>query len=292
MCSDCIFEIFKLIKIMAKKNCKNRPNKIPTKKITASAKKKLKFKKKTVNSRKRRNSPLISQMNDEAKEPIYKSNDWNLLLVGLYQVFEQINAQFKLPDNFIFDTIALIDEYLKNCNKYLNLKDMVKILYACIDILAKEQNLKISFKEFFKGLFDLKVEFDIFEVVNCKIYPEKMYDYFSKFYYQFIHEQNQNDDSLKVFKAFKHNFMFISFIILFNNNSLSKNHLMNFIYSLLLTLEKTKEVVTENIMDILEKRVYDFIKEYKYSNTEYMDFKLLFTQSMNHFNYLYNKSKH
>ena len=42
-----------------------------------------------------------------------------IVLFRLLKLVEQINKQIKLPDNFIFSTIALLDSYLSKSSEYV-----------------------------------------------------------------------------------------------------------------------------------------------------------------------------
>ena len=89
------------------------------------------------------------------------------------KLVEQINDQIKLPDNFIFSTIALLDSYLSKSIEYVYPKEMELDLYACFDILDKEQNINIFTDSYFKKYIIPEFEFDILEIVNLEVYPYK-----------------------------------------------------------------------------------------------------------------------
>ena len=126
-----------------------------------------KFKQKTI---KEENN--LDQLKDIGYNEIrFEPKNRSFVLVGLLELVEKINQQFRLPDNFIFSTIALFDEYLNKTERYLSRKEMVKVLYACLNLLDKEQNINI-FNEF-KKFYDCELEYEILEVIDLELYPKK-----------------------------------------------------------------------------------------------------------------------
>ena len=206
-------------------------------------------------------------------------------LVGLWQLLKQINQQCPLPENFMFSAIALFDKYLTKSENFLNRIEINKALFACLDILDKEQNINIFCDSYFKDYIDYEVEYDILETIDLEIYPEKLYDHFGKLYFKLIQSQNKNKVSRHFINIFKKIFFKIAFLILFHIETINKKPSINFVYCLLLTYEKISE-----LMPIESSFLSNFIKEfkilYKYSEYKYFYFKNLLERSYNIFNSL------
>ena len=208
-----------------------------------------------------------------------------IVLFRLLKLVEQINEQIKLPDNFIFSTIALLDSYLSKSTEYVYPKEMELALYACLDILDKEQNISVFTNSYFKKYIDAELEFDILEVVDLEVYPQKLYDYFDKFYYELIQSYGHNEKILNYLSVFKKNFLNYGFFTVFNFNSLDKKPFTNYLFCILLTYEKTKDIIPEEAFFLKEK-----FKEMMHINknlaSEFSHFKDLINESINVFNNL------
>ena len=208
-----------------------------------------------------------------------------IVLFRLLKLIEQINEQIKLPDNFIFSTIALFDSYLSTSTEYVYPKEMELALYACLDILDKEQNISVFTNSYFKKYIDVELEFDILEVVDLEVYPQKLYDYFDKFYYELLKSYGHSEKILNILSIFKKKFLNNCFLTMFNFNSLDKKPFTNYLFCLFLTYEKTKDIIPEEAHFLKEK-----FKEMMYINknlaTEFSNFKELINESINIFNNL------
>ena len=208
-----------------------------------------------------------------------------IVLFRLLKLVEQINEQIKLPDNFIFSTIALLDSYLSKSTEYVYPKEMELALYACLDILDKEQNINVFTDSYFKKYIDPELEFDILEVVDLEVYPQKLYDYFDKFYYELIQSYGHNEKILNYLSVFKKNFLNYGFFTVFNFNSLDKKPFTNYLFCILLTYEKTKDIIPEEAFFLKEK-----FKEMMHINknlaSEFSHFKDLINESINVYNNL------
>lgn len=251
------------------------------------------------NSKKENQHKNKNREHKENYEPNYQnengflfSNDKNyspkiryIVLFRLLKLVEQINEQIKLPDNFIFSTIALLDSYLSKSTEYVYPKEMELALYACLDILDKEQNINVFTDSYFKKYIDPELEFDILEVVDLEVYPQKLYDYFDKFYYELIQSYGHNEKILNYLSVFKKNFLNYGFFTVFNFNSLDKKPFTNYLFCILLTYEKTKDIIPEEAFFLKEK-----FKEMMHINknlaSEFSHFKDLINESINVFNNL------
>lgn len=242
-----------------------------------------KFKQKTI---KEENN--LDQLKDIGNDEIrFEPKNRSFVLVGLVELVEKINQQFRLPDNFIFSTIALFDEYLNKTERYLSRKEMVKALYACLNLLDKEQNINI-FNEF-KKFYDCELEYEILEVIDLELYPKKMYDYFDKFYFD-IRQKCQDKQLLIYYKEFKNIFLNYCFYILFQNDSFNKSPLDNFIFCLLCSYEKLRKI-NPIIDNCLDSYVQELVNKHIKSGEEHLDYKNLIDNSIYTFNYIYNELK-
>lgn len=176
-----------------------------------------------------------------SEEKKYCPEDRSFVLLGLLQLTEKLKSQISLPDKYLFSIIALCDNYLNKVNKKLDLNEMRMTLYSCLDIIDKEINLNAFSDSNLKKYIDINLEYDILEIVDLEIYPEKIYDHFSKFYYELEQSQKENKNFLNFLYIFKKKFFEISFLLLINNNSINKKPIINFISCLLLTFEKLRK---------------------------------------------------
>lgn len=219
---------------------------------------------------------------------IYKPENRSFILFGLLDLFNQINEQISLPKKFIFSVIALFDHFLKKSKKYLSRTKMLMGIYACLDILDKEQNLKIFTAPFFKKLYNYKIEYKILETVNLELYPKKICDYFDQLYNKINQNQKQNKKILLYLNEFKKYFYNYSFFLLFHNESNKKKAITNFISCLVFTLEITKDIMPmPNELSYLEIYIKDIINRYEYKMIDYIDFKILIDESIKEFNNIY-----
>ena len=176
----------------------------------------------------------------------YHPEDRHFIFIGILDLFEKVNAETELPENLIFSAIAFFDKYLEKTEKVLSKKEMVSALYACLDILDKEQNINIFTHEMFKPFFTFETECEILETVDLEVYPEKLYDHFQKMYY-FLTQIHQIDSNfMKFVKEFKKIFLNFAFFLLFHNESKKKTPISNFISCCILSYEKCKILYLKN----------------------------------------------
>lgn len=230
--------------------------------------------------------------NEDKSKIIFKPENRSFILVGLFDLFEQVEEQISLPKKFIFSVIALFDNFLKKSKKYLSRIEMVRDIYACLDILDKEQNLKIFTAPFFKKFYNYKLECKILETVNLEIYPEKISDYFDKFCYKLAQSQNQNKLILLYLNEFRKYFYNYSFFLLFHNESNKKKTIINYISCFIFTLEMTKDILIMPIeLNVFENYINDIINKYEYKMYDYLVFKILIDESIKEFNNIYQNCK-
>ena len=226
-------------------------------------------------------SKIIEQRNIK-----FKPEDRIFILVGLYELIEIKSQKILFPDNFIFSVITLFDFYIRKSEKYLSRKEMVKILYACLSLISKHQNINI-FNEF-KDYFDNELEIDIFEAVDYEIYPEKIYDYFDDFYHQTYQKLLNNNKLLNYLNEFKNIFLNSSFFLLFDLDSLNNRTINNYKNCLYYSYKKLSELipVEDNYLEIYKSI---FIDENKYSENEYFSFECIIKKSYSTFNHVYKE---
>ena len=217
----------------------------------------------------------------------YQPEDRHSIFIGILDLFEKVNAEIVLPENLIFSAIAFFDKYLEKTEKFLSKKEMVSALYACLDILDKEQNINIFTDKKFKPFFTFETEYEILETVDLEVYPEKLYDHFQKMYY-FLTKIHQDDlIFMKFVKEFKKNFLNFAFFLIFHNESKKKTPISNFISCCILSYEKCKNTLSQESAILKE-----YIEEIKRSN-HYSDdsekSKQLINESIAIFNEIYGK---
>ncbi len=207
------------------------------------------------------------------------------VLVGLWQLIEQINQQRSLPESFIFSAIALLDKYLMKSEKFLSRKEINKALFTILGILDKEQNINIFSDSHFKDYIDYELEYDILETIDLEVYPEKIYDDFGKLNLKL--EQNQRKDKkfMNFVNIFKKVFLKICFLILFHIETFNKRSSTIFIYCLLLAYEKIRELIPTEAC-FLDNLINDEKIIYKYEENKYLYFKNLLKESYSIFNRL------
>ena len=232
------------------------------------------------------NNILKSNINFEEKK--YSPEDRNIALIDLLQITEQIKYQFPLPDKFLFSVIALFDNYINKVDKNLSRNEICVTLYTCLSIIDKELNLNIFNQSNFKGYINIDLEYDILEIVDLEVYPEKIYDHFVKFYYELEHSQKENTNFIEFLYIFKKKFLEINFLLLVNNKSINKKPITNFISCLLLTLEKIgKDMPIE--ASFLENCIKKISEINNYTGIDYLDSRNTINESIYLFKELFEK---
>ena len=220
----------------------------------------------------------------------YHLEDRHFIFIGILDLFEKVNAEVELPENFIFSTIAFFDKYLEKTEKFLIKKEMVSALYACLDILDKEQNINIFTHEMFKPFFTFETECEILETVDLEVYPEKLYDHFQKMYY-FLTQIHQIDSNfVKFVKEFKKIFLNFAFFLLFHNESKKKTPISNFISCCILSYEKCKNTLSQE-STILKDYFEEIKKSNEYSDNDSEICRQLIDESICNFNKIYREIK-
>jgi hypothetical protein len=220
----------------------------------------------------------------------YHPEDRHFIFIGIMDLLEKVNAEVELPENFIFSTIAFFDKYLEKTEKFLSKKEMVSALYACLDILDKEQNINIFTNEMFKPYFTFETECEILETVDLEVYPEKLYDHFQKMYY-FLTQIHQIEPTfMKFVKEFKKIFLNFAFFLLFHNESKKKTPISNFISCCILSYEKCKNTLPQE-STILKECIEEIKKNNNYSDNDSEKSRQLIDESICNFNKIYREIK-
>ena len=238
----------------------------------------------------------INEFNDdkvETKELNYKEEDRFIVLLGLKDIITKICEQNKeviIPDKFTFSVISLFDSYLDKFERQLNKKDMAKVLYACLSLIDKEQNIGIFTSPCFQKYINPDIEMDILEIVDLNIYPVKMYDFFNAFLFRI--KQIKKDDILFLdyIKKFERIFCDFGSFLLFHKYSKNKKPSINFLSCFILTYEITKNILPQE-NDFTEKFI-NFIKsELKISEDENLNCEPLVKESILIYKNILNKIK-
>ena len=220
----------------------------------------------------------------------YHPEDRHFIFFGILDLFEKMNAETELPENLIFSAIAFFDKYLEKTKKFLNKKEMISALYACLDILDKEQNINIFTHEMFKPFFTFETECEILETVDLEVYPEKLYDHFQKMYY-FLSQIHQIEPTfMKFVKEFKKIFLNFAFFLLFHNESKKKTPISNFISCCILSYEKCKNTLSQE-STILKDYFEEIKKSNEYSDNDSEICRQLIDESICNFNKIYREIK-
>jgi hypothetical protein len=220
----------------------------------------------------------------------YHPEDRHFIFIGILDLFEKVNAETELPENLIFSAIAFFDKYLEKTEKVLSKKEMVSALYACLDILDKEQNINIFTHEMFKPFFTFETECEILETVDLEVYPEKLYDHFQKMYF-FLTQIHQIDSNfMKFVKEFKKIFLNFAFFLLFHNESKKKTPISNFISCCILSYEKCKNTLPQE-STILKECIEEIKKNNNYSDNDSEKSRQLIDESICNFNKIYREIK-
>ena len=220
----------------------------------------------------------------------YNPEDRHSIFIGILDLFEKVNAETDLPENLIFSALVFFDKYLEKTKKFLTKKEMVSALYACLDILDKEQNINIFTDKKFKPFFTFETEYEILETVDLEVDPEKLYDHFQKMYY-FLTQIHQVDPIfMKFVKEFKKNFLNFSFFLLFHNESKKKTPISNFISCCILSYEKCKNTLSQE-STILKDYIEEIKKSSDYSDNDSEICRQLIDESICNFIKIYREIK-
>ena len=217
----------------------------------------------------------------ESKVRNYNKNDRFLALISLKDIIEKIkeqNESLYIPPDFFSATVSLLDYYLIKSKKFLKKDEVFAALFACSDLIDKQESIYIFNDPYFQSKFTYNITKEILKVVNLKIYPVKVYDYFDIFYFQMT--QIKDDFKfLEFLESFKNNFMELICYMLFHDESKNEKPSINFISCLLLSYESTVNILKreENIL-IYYINIYKYT--FIYEDTKYFTFKNMIRDSI------------
>ena len=220
----------------------------------------------------------------------YNHENRHIILIGIIDLFEKVEKQSKLPEDLIFSTIAFFDKYLEKTERFLNKKEMVSAVYACLDILDKFQNINVFNDPVFKPFYTAKIECEILETVDLEVYPEKLYDHFHKLYNDLTQLYQYNKQTMDFLEEFKKIFLNLTFFLLFHIESQKKTAISNFISCLILSCEKCKRNKSEEAK-IIEGCISQLKENNNYSDNDYLLCERLIDESICGFNSLYKDMK-
>ena len=228
--------------------------------------------------------------NTKENEPNYSEENRALVLVGLKDIISQLceqNEGLKFPDSFIFEAIALFDYYLDRAEKKFKRSDMVKALYACLDLIDKKLNVGVFCSSFFKNFYDTDLQIEIIETVDLNFKPVKIYDFFQIFYFK-ITQKKTNCKFLEYMDIFKNVFLDISFYILFHEHSKKEKPSTNFVSCMLLTYQNTKIFLPENENF---QEMNEFLRLIEYYPSDFLNSKIMLEESIDVYNKLMKNLK-
>ena len=173
------------------------------------------------------------------------------------------------PENFEPSVMALFDYFLSKSHKEMKASYMGRILYACLDIIDKEEGLGVFLNEDFQKNFTTDDEIDVLEATDFTIYPIKPFDYFSHFCFNAQVIKRGNSNFLNYLKKLKEKFHEISFNFLFNEETKINLPSTNYCSILLMAYDATK-----NNLPTGDNFIIDYVNNFKnkiqYSNNDYI----------------------
>jgi hypothetical protein len=245
----------------------------------------------TINNLLTRENNEFKEDKVEKKELNYKEEDRFLVLLGLKDIITKIcetNKEVTIPDKFTFSVISLFDSCLDKFEKQLNKKDMVKVLYACMSLIDKEQNIGVFTSPCFQKYINPDIEMDILEIVDLNIYPVEIYDFFNVFLFRIKQIKKDDIPFLDYIKKFERIFCDFGFFLLFHKNSKIKKPSINFLSCFILTYDTIKKMLSQE-NDFIEKFINYIKNELKISEDENTNCEPLVKESILIYKNILNK---
>ena len=205
------------------------------------------------------------------KEMKYKQENRALVLIGLEDIINQLcenNKNLVFPADFIFSVIALFDYYLIKSEKQFNRLDMVKTIYACLDLIDTKQKLGVFNSSFFQKYINYDIEIDIIEAVDINLIPVKIFDFFAIFYLKITQVRKYDKKFLAYMNKFKKVFFQTEFYFIFHEHSKTVKPSINFVSCLLLTYEQTENMIPKGSTF---NELFQFINQFSYSKEKYLN---------------------
>lgn len=207
------------------------------------------------------------------------------LIYCFYELKKNITNMFnyKFPDNFAHSVIALFDFFLNKSNKEMKTSYMGRTMYACIDIIDKEEGLRVFLNEGFQQQFTTDDEIDVLEATDFKLYPVKPFDYFSHFYFNANVFRKSNSNFLNYLEILKNSFNEKAYIMLINEKTKQKKPSINYFSILKMAYEETKNLEPNG-----DNFINDYMDAFKniinYCDEDYSLAEQQFEQSVHLFN--------
>ena len=179
---------------------------------------------------------------EESIAPLMKEKR-HFVIYGMFDIISKINTlcNYKFPQNFLHSVIALYDYFLFKSQKEMNLSYMGRTIYACADIIDKEEGLGVFLNEQFQKNFKTDDEIDVLEEIDFNLYPVKPFDYFSHFCFN-AHILKRNDSNfLNYLEKLKEKFDEIAFYLLINEETRINKPSTNYLSIFLIAYDETKK---------------------------------------------------
>lgn len=227
----------------------------------------------------------------------YNQKDRFFALISLKDILEKIkeqNPSLKIPQNFFPSVISLFDNYLIKSKKLLKKEELFSALFACSDLIDKEQSLFIFNDPYFQSKFTYEITKEILKAVDLNSFPVKVYDYFDIFYFQMTQVKKNDLEFLEFLKIFKDNFIEFQIYMLFHEDSKIEKPSINFISCLLLSYETTVNILLKDV-NIISMHINIYKNRFGYNDDKYLNFKSMISESIevhnNIINYIMSKIK-
>ena len=182
------------------------------------------------------------------------------IIYSMFDLINKINAlsDYKFPENFLHSVIALFDYFLSKSKKEMKLSYMWRTMYACADIIDKEEGLGVFINEQFQKNFTTNDEIDVLEAIDFIIYPIKPFDYFSHFCFN-AHVLKRNDlNFLNYLEKLKEKFDEIAFYLLINEETKINKPSTNYLSMFIIAYEETK-----NDLPLGDNFINNYINNFK-----------------------------
>lgn len=195
----------------------------------------------------------------------------NCIIYGLHYLLNNITScfGFKFPENFKYSAMKLYDYFLDKSQKEMEFEYMGRIMYACIDIIDKEEKIRVFLNEDFQKNFTPDDEIDVLEKTEFKIYPIKPFDFYSLFCFTSEFIKRNDLQFLNYLTKFKEKFDDIAFKFLINEETKKNMPSKNYFSIFSLTYEATK-----NDLPLGDTFINEYMNNFKniiqYSNEDYL----------------------
>ena len=195
----------------------------------------------------------------------------NCIIYCLYDILNNITKTFgyRFPENFKHSVIALYDYFLSKSNKEMKVLYMGRTMYACMDIIDKEEGIGVFLNEKFQKMFTTDDEIDVLEVTDFKLYPVKPFDYFAHFCVNAYISKRGDMNFFIYLKKLKEKFDEIAFYLLSNGETKRNKPSVNYCSIFSLAYDETKKH-----LPLGDNYINDYMNNFKarikYSSEDYL----------------------